>query len=100
MKDLVRQKLGINVDIMDMLNDQIAKEARSSSAYLAMASWCDHNGFANSADFFYKQSSEEREHMLKIFRFRQRQRWYCIFSRSGKRLCTISVLFRRSLKPL
>ncbi|MGB7786315.1 MAG: ferritin [Salinimicrobium sp.] len=69
MKDLVRQKLGINVDIMDMLNDQIAKEASSSSAYLAMASWCDYNGFNNSAEFFYKQSSEEREHMLKIFRF-------------------------------
>lgn len=69
MKDLVRQKLGINVEIMDMLNQQIAKEARSSAAYLAMASWCDHNGFTNSAEFFYKQSSEEREHMLKIFRF-------------------------------
>ena len=69
MKDLVRQKLGINVDIMDMLNDQIAKEAYSSAAYLAMASWCDHNGFSNSAEFLYKQSSEEREHMMKIFRF-------------------------------
>lgn len=69
MKDLVRQKLGINVDIMDLLNEQIQKEAQSSSAYLAMASWCDQNALTNSAAFFYKQAEEEREHMMKIFRF-------------------------------
>ena len=69
MKDLVRQKLGINVEIMDMLNEQIAKEAHSSAAYLAMASWCEHNGLTNSAKFFYEQSTEERDHMLRIFRF-------------------------------
>ncbi|HSP12042.1 MAG TPA: ferritin [Salegentibacter sp.] len=69
MKDIVRQKLSINVEIMDMLNKQIEKEAVSSSAYLAMASWCDHNGLINSASFFYDQSSEERDHMLKIFKF-------------------------------
>lgn len=69
MKDLVRQKLGINVDIMDLLNEQIQKEAHSSSAYLAMASWCDQNALTNSASFFYKQAEEEREHMMKIFKF-------------------------------
>lgn len=69
MKDLVRQKLSIHVEIMDLLNKQIEKEAHSSSAYLAMASWCDHNALTNSAKFFYDQSSEEREHMLKIFKF-------------------------------
>lgn len=69
MKDIVRQKIGINVDIMDMLNEQITREAHSSSAYLAMASWCDHNGLTGSAEFFYRQSLEEREHMMKIFRF-------------------------------
>ncbi|MDT0685185.1 ferritin [Autumnicola psychrophila] len=69
MKDLVRQKLSIHVEIMDLLNKQIEKEAHSSSAYLAMASWCDHNALTNSAKFFYDQSLEEREHMLKIFKF-------------------------------
>ena len=69
MKDIVRQKLGINVDVMDLLNEQISREAHSSAAYLAMASWCDHNGLTGSADFFYKQSAEERDHMLKIFKF-------------------------------
>ena len=69
MKDLVRQKISIHVDVMDLLNQQISKEAHSASAYLAMASWCDQNGLTNSAKFFYQQSSEEREHMLKIFHF-------------------------------
>lgn len=69
MKDLVRQKMGINVEVMDLLNAQISREAESSSAYLAMASWCEQNAFPFSAEFFYKQSLEEREHMMKIFRF-------------------------------
>ena len=34
-----------------------------------MASWCDQHGFDHSAKFFYDQSSEEREHMLKIFKY-------------------------------
>lgn len=69
MKDLVRQKLSIHVEVMDLLNDQIEKEAHSSSIYLAMASWCDHNALTFSARFFYDQSLEEREHMMRIFRF-------------------------------
>ncbi|MFD1094312.1 ferritin [Salegentibacter chungangensis] len=69
MKDLVRQKLSIHVDIMDLLNKQIQKEAQSSASYLAMASWCDHNALTGSAEFFYEQATEEREHMMKIFRF-------------------------------
>lgn len=69
MKDLVRQKLAIHVDIMDLLNEQIKKEAQSSAIYLAMASWCDQNALTYSAKFFYEQSLEEREHMMKIFHF-------------------------------
>ena len=52
-----------------ILNQQIQMEFESSSKYLAMASWCDRNGFDNSAGFFYKQSDEERQHGLKIFRY-------------------------------
>ena len=51
------------------LNRQIAMEAFASAYYLSMASWCDQNGFKGSATFFYKQSDEERMHMLKIFHF-------------------------------
>lgn len=69
MKDLVRQKLGINVEAMDLLNAQIAKEAFSSAVYLAMASWCDQRGYNGSAKLLYDQSAEERDHQMKIFHF-------------------------------
>src|SRR5690625_3729623 len=69
MKDLMRQKLGINVDVMDLLNKQIGKEAHASSAYLAMASWCDQNALNGSAELLYEQSAEEREHEMKIFHY-------------------------------
>lgn len=69
MKDLVRQKTSLSEEIEKALNDQIRQEAMASSLYLAMASWCDQHGFAHSCDFFYKQSGEERNHMLKFFRY-------------------------------
>lgn len=69
MRDLVRQKTSLHEEIEKILNDQIKQEAQASATYLSMASWCDQHGFANSTDFFYKQSGEERQHMLKIFKY-------------------------------
>ena len=69
MRDLVRQKTSLSEEIEKILNDQIKQEAKASSTYLAMASWCDQHGFANSGGFFYKQSGEERLHMLKLFKY-------------------------------
>ena len=69
MKDIARQQMSIQIESMDLLNGQIKMEAHASAAYLAMASWCEQNGFFNSAKFFFKQSEEEREHMMKIFHF-------------------------------
>ncbi len=68
MKDLLRHRVAISEDITLLINAQIQKEAQSSTAYLAMAAWCDTQGFENSASFFYEQSSEEREHQLKLFK--------------------------------
>src|SRR5690606_4467953 len=69
MKDIARQRMSIKISSMDLLNDQIKMEAHASASYLAMASWCDQHGFIKSAEFFYLQEAEEREHMMKIFRF-------------------------------
>ncbi len=44
-------------------------EAEASAMYLSMSSWCDRNGFDYSAGYFKKQSDEEREHMLRLFKF-------------------------------
>ncbi|MBT2162701.1 ferritin [Zobellia barbeyronii] len=69
MKDIARQQMSIKVESMDMLNAQIQMEGRASASYLAMASWCDQRGYNQSAGFMYKQAAEEREHMMKIFKF-------------------------------
>ena len=52
-----------------MLNDQIAMEAGASNHYVAMASWCEYVGYGGAAGFFFAQSDEERQHMLKIVHF-------------------------------
>ncbi|WP_316804380.1 ferritin [Pedobacter nototheniae] len=69
MKDLMRIKCLISEEIETLLNQQIKKEAHSSSLYLSMSSWCDQNGFDFSADYFLKQSEEERAHQLKLFKY-------------------------------
>lgn len=69
MKDLVRIKSLLSTDVESSLNQQIKKEAHSAALYLSMASWCDRNGFDNSADYFYQQSEEERKHQMKLFHY-------------------------------
>lgn len=59
----------LSKNLETLLNEQIAIESSSSYAYLAMASWCDVQGFEGAANFFYKQSDEERVHMLKLFQY-------------------------------
>lgn len=51
------------------LNKQIGLEAFASSYYLSVASWCDLQGFEGAAEFFFAQSDEERQHMLKVLHF-------------------------------
>lgn len=56
--------------IQEALNQQIAMEAASSQAYLAMASWAEiQPGLDGITEFFYGQSDEERVHMLKLIRY-------------------------------
>jgi ferritin len=69
MKDIVRQRTSLSEEIEQILNEQVKKEAEACAIYLAMASWCDSHGFLGSAKFFYKQSDEEREHMLRLFKY-------------------------------
>lgn len=66
----------MNKKIEELLNNQVNYEADASMHYLAMASWADENGYNGIADFFYKQSEEERLHMTKLVKF--------INERSGK----------------
>jgi len=69
MKDLVRVTTLISAAIEKLLNKQVKMEAYSSAVYLSMASWCNRNGYDYSSTYFFKQSGEERNHQLKIFKY-------------------------------
>jgi len=51
------------------LVNQIKNEEHSSRLYLAMASWCQVKGYPGAAAFLYKQTDEERMHMLKFVHY-------------------------------
>jgi ferritin len=55
--------------ITHALNQQVELEGSSSQYYLAMASWAENNGLNGVSNFLYRQSDEEREHMLKLIRY-------------------------------
>ena len=68
-KQIVTPNRSLTDETESLLNDQIGLEGLSSSYYLAMASWCDKSGYATSADFLYRHTEEERQHMLKLFHY-------------------------------
>ena len=68
-KQIITKNRSLTEETEQLLNDQISLEGLSSAYYLAMASWCDKEGYAVSADFLYSHAEEEREHMLKIFHY-------------------------------
>ncbi len=51
------------------LNEQVKAEGQSSQLYLSMASWAEGKGLKGTAQFLYRHSDEEREHMLKLIKF-------------------------------
>jgi len=59
----------VTKNVEKALNDQIKKEEHSSRIYLAMASWCERNGYPGASDFLYAQTEEERMHMLKLVHY-------------------------------
>ncbi|NQV03710.1 MAG: ferritin [Bacteroidia bacterium] len=59
----------VSKNVEKALNEQIMKEEHSSRIYLAMASWCERNGYPGASDFLYAQTEEERLHMLKLVHY-------------------------------
>ena len=59
----------ISKKVEDAINVQIMNEEHSSRIYMAMASWCETSGYRGAADWLYKQSDEERMHMLKFIKY-------------------------------
>ena len=69
MKNNLSLNRSISTETEAMLNNQIMMEAQASAHYLSMASWCDVQGYSNSAKFLYGHADEERMHMMKLFHY-------------------------------
>jgi ferritin len=51
------------------LNKQMTKEAQASEIYLSYGSWAERQGFSGIANFLFRHSQEERNHMMKILEY-------------------------------
>lgn len=51
------------------LNAQMTKEAQASQIYLSYATWASGQGYGGIANFLFKHSKEERNHMMKILEY-------------------------------
>lgn len=81
--------------MQEALNKQVQMEAESSQAYLAMASWAEiQPGLQGVTEFFYKQSDEERMHMLKLIRFINERGGFAIVPALEKPMVTFQSLHR------
>lgn len=55
--------------MIDKLNDQINLEHFSANLYLQMSAWAHFKGFSGSAAFLDTHSTEEMQHMHKLFQY-------------------------------
>jgi len=59
----------MNKNVEKRLNEQARKEESSARLYLAMAIWCEVNGYPGAATFLYNHTNEEQMHQMKIIHF-------------------------------
>jgi ferritin len=63
------KRMSLSPSVEKALNQQIAIEATASQLYLGWGSWAERAGFPGVSSFFYAQSAEERQHMLKMIQY-------------------------------
>ncbi|GMQ79124.1 MAG: ferritin [Anaerolineae bacterium] len=61
--------MSLSKEIVGPFNNQIKSEFMASAQYLAIAAYFDDMGLKELANFFYRQSDEERMHALKFIHF-------------------------------
>ena len=91
----------INKNVEKAINVQIKNEEHSSRIYMAMASWCEVNGYRGASDYLYKQSDEERFHMLKFIKYVNDRGGYALLSSLETpvaEFASLHVIFEQVLK--
>jgi ferritin len=52
----------LSKEVESKLSDLIAEELKAMYTYVAIANWCQDNGFLQAYDFFLAESKDEKEH--------------------------------------
>ena len=61
--------MSLKQNMIDPFNAQIKSEFSASAQYIAIAAYFDEMGLKQLAQFFYRQSEEERMHAMKFVHF-------------------------------
>jgi len=70
----------LSATIAKALNDQMTAEAHNAEIYLSYGAWASEKGYDGIANFLFRHSAEERNHMMKILEY--------ILKRGGKVIVT------------
>ncbi|AHF15271.1 ferritin [Niabella soli] len=57
--------------LFSALNTQMTREGNAAQIYLALGVWADDQGYGGIANFLYRHSNEERNHMIKFMEYIQ-----------------------------
>lgn len=56
-------------EVVNLLNEQVAKEMFASNLYLSMSGWCYKNRFDGAGEFLLAHAEEERSHATKLIKY-------------------------------
>ena len=59
----------LTTEMTEKLNEQLNLEFYSANLYLQMSAWCADKGFEGAAAFLREHSSEEMQHMQRLFNY-------------------------------
>lgn len=59
----------LSKEVINLLNEQIAKEMFASNLYLSMSSWCFENSYDGAGEFLLQHAAEESEHAKKLITY-------------------------------
>ena len=59
----------LSKEVINLLNEQIAKEMFASNLYLSMSSWCFENSYDGAGEFLLQHAAEESEHAKKLIKY-------------------------------
>ena len=59
----------LSKSIETALNAQMTNEAHNAQIYLSYAAWANEKGYDGIANFLFRHSNEERNHMMKILEY-------------------------------